>query len=403
MGPLTQKLTCMMKVSSIRASIWGILLASMASPATRAGDSTEEIPTLAPRDTVFGYTWLGQGAEALTERKNEVVPISLGAWHWWRVGTGDPPGDGYGIPGLRGTYYWYLLFDPKITLNSDLVDEIGLHADVRLREQGRFRPFIDDFIWPWETYIYADTKWGVFKAGQIWKRFGLDWDGVFYGNTPYFDGFKLDPDLGVSWERRLVERDGFHVDSIAQFFIEEDGINGSIAGADPESTSAIREENTGVLRVVPTWTFDDGASFALGLSGSVGKLNSRIGDDETFAAWAIDMTYTKGNFSTFFEVLQSYGTLNPAHYVTGGPSDEITNYWMGASYATGPVTWRAVYSRGEYENPGGEQSLFLPGAVIALFDNMDLYIEYVNWDVQADGGPEVSFEDGMQFVINWTF
>ena len=218
--------------------------------------------------------------------------------------TTVPASNGYGIPGLRGTYYWSVDVDPKIKLDGPFFQEIGLHSQIRLRENGTFRPFIEDQVWPWEAYAYAKTTAGTFKAGQIWKRFGLDWDGVFYGNVAYFDGFKLDPDLGVSWEYTFKVSDAFKVDTIAQFYFREDGINGSLDGADAESTSLLREENTGVVRVVPTWTFADGSSIALGLSGSVGQIDARgtgVSDD-THSAWAVDLTYTKGNFKVFGEV-----------------------------------------------------------------------------------------------------
>jgi hypothetical protein len=351
--------------------------------------------------TVFGTTFFDE----LKAKKDATgIPISFGAWHWFRFGDKGPGSNGYGIPGLRGTYYWTVDIDPKLKLDGPTVTEVGLHAQVRFREGETFRPFIEDQIWPWETYLYAKTKFGTFKAGQIWKRFGMDWDGVFYGNVAYFDGFKLDPDLGVAWEDTFEANDNFKVDAIAQFFVREDGINGSLNGSDAESSNLLREENTAVVRVVPTWTFSDKSSLALGLSGSVGQISSSEGKfDDTTSSWAVDLTYTKDNFKLFGEVLQSYGTIHPTRYVSGGPSDQITDYLVGASYKTGPVTWRANYSAGYDKNPGGEQSFFLPGLTVALTPNVDLYAEYVKWTVTPDNGPKSVYEDGFQIILNWRF
>lgn len=379
-------------------------VAAVSSPlyagTTAPAPAPEPVPAAEP-STVFGTTWFDE----LKAKKDAAgIPITLGAWHWFRFGDDGPGSNGYGIPGLRGTYYWTVELDPKLKLDGPFFKEVGIHSQIRLREEGTFRPFIDDEVWPWEVYGYAKTTAGTFKAGQIWKRFGLDWDGVFYGNVAYFDGFKLDPDLGVSWEHTFKQSDNFKVDAIAQFFIHEDGINGSLAGADAESTSALREENTAVLRVVPTWTLADGSSIALGLSGSVGQIDSSIGAfDDTYWAWAADVTYTKGNFKIFGEVTQGHGVINPVRYVSGGPSDKITDYLVGASYKTGPVTWRANYSVGYDDNPDGKQELFLPGATIALTPNVDLYLEYVKWTVDPDNAPKADYEDGYQVILNWRF
>ena len=67
-----------------------------------------------------------------------------------------------------------------------------------------FRSFFDEKVWFYELYAWLDRRrLGKFKAGKIWKRFGLDWDGTFWGNVQYYDGMKLDPDWGVSWEKHL--------------------------------------------------------------------------------------------------------------------------------------------------------------------------------------------------------
>jgi Gram-negative porin len=387
-----------------------ILSAALALPALAGTSSSGKAPaqpiTAAPaapeKASVFGSTFF----DDLKAQKDAAgIPITLGAWHWFRFGNEGPGTNGYGIPGLRDTYYWSIDLDPKLKLDGPTVQEIGLHAQIRLRENGLFRSYFDEQVWPWEAYAYAKTSAGTFKAGQIWKRFGLDWDGCFYGNVAYFDGFKLDPDLGASWEHTLKVSDSFKIDTIAQFFIQEDGVSGSLAGADAESSGLFDEKNTGVLRVVPTWTLDDGSSIALGLSGMVGQVDSDVKGigDHTASAWAADLTYTNGDFKLFGEVMQNHGAVNPTRYVSGGASDEITDYLVGASYQTGPVTWRINYSAGFDKDPGGEQHLFLPGVTVALTPNIDLYVEYVKWTVEPDSGSKADYEDGFQLILNWRF
>jgi len=156
------------------------LSAAALTPALYAGPNDPVVaPAPAPPatepSTVFGTTWFD---ELKAKKDASGLPITLGAWHWFRFGSDGPGTDGYGIPGLRGTYYWTIDIDPKFKIDGPFLHEAGLHAQIRLREQGTFRPFIDDEIWPWEACAYAKTTAGTFKAGQIWKRFGLDWDGV---------------------------------------------------------------------------------------------------------------------------------------------------------------------------------------------------------------------------------
>jgi hypothetical protein len=75
--------------------------------------------------------------------------------------------------------------------------------------------------------------------------------------------------------------------------------------------------------------------------------------------------------------------------------------WAGIEYKIGAFTPRVVWSHGEYENPGGSQDIFLVGGTVALTSWLTLYLEYVDWIVQADGGPEITFENGVQIVLNW--
>ncbi len=360
------------------------------------------------RETVFGDgNLIDQAFEGALGWKNDLpVPIKAGAWHWyaWDL-TGNDAG-GYGIPGLRGTYWWEIIADPTWELENGT--KVGVHSNLRLRDGDNFRSFFDSKFWFYELYAHVSTdELGTLKGGQIWKRFGLDWDGVFFGNTAYFDGFKLDPDYGVSWEKTTQVDDNLSVDTFAQFFFHEDGVNGSFGGGDAESSGLLTERNTGVVRVVPTWTLCDDAKLSLGLSGLVGQIdskNSAIIDDHTTSAWAVDATYAKNDWKVFGEVMQSYGVINQARYVSGGDSNRITNFLTGAHYKTGPVLWRASYSLGIDDNPYATDSLVVSGATIDLTKYVDLYIEYVNQQVDNNAtGNHVEFFDSLNFIIYWSF
>ena len=339
--------------------------------------------------------------------KNELpVPIKVGAWHWYAWDLTGADAGGYGIPGLRGTYWWEIIADPSHELRNGWT--VGAHANLRLRDGDYFRTFFDSRFWFYELYAHVgNEQWGTLKAGQVWKRFGLDWDGVFFGNTPYFDGFKLDPDYGVSWERTTTIDSGLSLDTYLQFFLHEDGVNGSFGGADAESSGLLKERNTGVVRVAPTWTLGDGESLTLGLSGLAGEIRSKqsaIIDDHTTGAWAVDATYTRGPWKVFGEALQSYGVINRARYVSGGPSNRITNFLAGTHYRTGPVTWRGSYSLGIDDNPYGTNSLVVTGATVDLTKYVDLYVEYVNQQVDNNAtAGNIEFFNSVNFILYWSF
>lgn len=332
-------------------------------------------------------------------------PVSVGAWHWFHQSLIGQSG-GYGIPGLRDTYFWYLFADPVIDLGCG--KKIGGHLEQRFRETDLFRTFVPNQLWPWEAYGYIeDEHWGKLKAGLLYNRFGLFWDGVFFGNAPYFDGLKLDADYGISWESTKKVNDCFKVDRYVQFFFHEDASNGSFGGGDAESVIGYSEENTGVVRLVPTWTRCDGSTIELGFSGLVGQINSRRPDlaDETTSGYAVDITYTRGPWKLFAEGSQVHGLRNPVRYVSGGPSNRLTNFLAGAHYTHGSATYRCTYSNSIDRNPYAIQNMVLAGVTITLTKHLDLYIEYVNErvdgaDIPGQNGP---FFHSIEYVINWHF
>lgn len=343
--------------------------------------------------------------DGLTPKNRLSVPVKVGAWHWYHESLVSS-NDGYGIRGLRGTYWWEVIVDPKYDLGEGRA--IGAHVNYRLRDGDFFRSFFDSKFWSYELYGYYETpQLGKLKAGQVWKRFGLDWDGVFFGNVAYFDGFKLDPDYGVSWEKTTTINDKLKLDSFAQFFFHEDGVNGSFGGADAESVVGVNEENTGVVRLVPTWTLGEGETLALGVSGLLGQINSRrraLIADQTVGAWAVDATYTRGKWKVFGEVLQSYGKINPARFTSGGPSNRLTDFLVGAHYTVGPVTYRTSYSLGLDDNPSSEHNMLLAGATIKLTKNVDLYIEYINEFVDGNAASDhIQFFNSLDFIIYWSY
>ncbi len=334
------------------------------------------------------------------------LPISIGANHWFHIDRDDRIyGDGYGVPGESGTYYYYLALDPAFKLGDGFFQEIGAHAQFRFRDSGdKLRSFYSDEYRFYEAYGYAKTPIGSFKAGQIVTEFGIAWDGTWWEGVPYFDGYKFDPDYGFSWDNKWKVSDALTVDSAAQFFVASDGVNGSISGADAESGLGLAEQNTGVVRLVPTYKFSDDTSLAWGFSGLVGGIKGAAAYrdvDGTRGVWGTDFTFTWKNVSLFGEYIDAYGATNPVRYVSGGASDHVNSLRGGISYKYGPATFHVNYSYGWDHNPDGHQFIFDPGLSLQIAKNLVLYAEYVKWDVVNQNGATAKFDDGFELILVW--
>ena len=228
-------------------------------------------------------------------------------------------------------------------------------------------------------------------------------DGTFWATVPYYDGMKLDPEWGVSWEQTWAQDKRLEVDTSLQLFFAEDRVNGSIVGADAESTDDVDEATTFVARVVPRWWFDANTSLAVGFNALKADLDDHTGTGQftALSQYAVDVDFHWCGLRVLGEWARSNGAQNPAHYVTGGPSDIYDECTLGLEYKLGWLTLRGVWSRGEYKNPGGNQELWVVGPQLELTSWLALYIEYVHWTTQADGAPETLFEESVNFILNW--
>lgn len=373
------------------------------APQTRAsfGGASTLAEALFGKDNVWDRTY----DEIETWKKDNGIPISIGANHWFHLDRDERVyGNGYGVPTESGTYYYYIQADPSFTLGDGAIKEIGAHAQFRIRDDSndKLRAFYYDTYWFYEAYAYAKTNIGTFKAGQIVTEFGIPWDGTWWESIPYFDGYKFDPDYGFSWDNTWKFSDKFTMDSAVQYFVASDRVNGSLVGADAESASGGRERNTAVVRLVPTYAFTKDLKLAIGVSGLYGQVNTASPlTDDSRGVFGTDFTLTYKNFSVFGEYIDAFGASNPARYVSGGPSDRVDSLRGGVAYKYGPVTFHVNYSYGWDHHPAGHQYIFDPGLNIQLTKNVTLYAEYVKWDVTNRFGQTAKFDDGFELIAVW--
>ena len=358
------------------------------------------------RETLFNENFVDRFAEGLLdEAQQRWFPIGFGAWHWWQVDTSGRGDSGYGCDTCRGTYFYYVTAAPKLDLGGGRA--IGGYLDYRFRDADPLRTFYSRLAWSFEAYAYYQSdELGTIKAGQVLNRFGLDWHGGFWSGVSGFDGHTLDPDYGLSWERTETYSDRFKIDGSVQFFFHEDGVNNSFAGADSESFPEIHERNTAVARFIPTWTFSEDESLALGVSAMVGQIDSDLPEvpDDATSGWAIDATYKRGRWTLIGEVVQVFGRRSPVRYVSGGPSDRLTDLFFAVEYNVGPVLYRANYQVGFDDNPAGRHELFRIGTQTKLNDHVDLMVEYVNERVYGNQlFGDLEFFDAIELILFWHY
>jgi hypothetical protein len=338
-------------------------------------------------------------------KKDHSIPITISAYNWLHINNNGPLATDYGIPSLPGTYFYWLDFDPQMSLGDQNFQHVGAHVEFRWRDSPvRWRRFFANNWWFYEAYGYVDTPIGRFKVGQIWRRVGLDWDDSWWGNVLYFDGFKLDTDYGVSWENTWKLAPRYTMDSFIQYFPIDSRQDASLAGADPKSVRGASEQNYGVIRLVPTLHISESSWLALGLSALAGEIlyTPALGGDRVESDWAVDLDYHNGGLRLFGEFLQSYGRRNPHNYISGGPSNKLNDVIVGTNYKVGPLELRFAWSAGFLGDPTGRQFLYVPGLTLAVIKNLDLIFEYVRWEVWArKARTSTKFEDGFQAVLNW--
>ena len=341
-------------------------------------------------------------------KKDHHLPISIGAHHWLHVDRAERLyGTGYGWPGLRGTYFYFLNFDPSLKLAGDgFASEIGIHFQGRFRDtDDKFRAFFRDTIWTYEAYVFARTKIGTFKAGQIVQQFCIASDTSWWDGVSYYDDYRFNPSWGVSWENTWKVSESFSVDTALQYFIRGDRVSGAFPNASADTTAGLSERNTGILRVVPTWKFNPDTKLTLGVAGLVRGIRGGAGRgvDDTQAAWDTDLTLTWKNLSIWGQYIDSHGVITPTRYVSGGPSNRQNSLSTGINCKRGPVSVHVNYSRGWDHHPSGRQFIFEPGFAFQLTKNVALYTEYVRWNVTNGKGVRSKFEDGFELAVVWSF
>lgn len=320
------------------------------------------------------------------------------------------------------------IYNLRLYLKREL-DGFTFFAEPRFR-QTPLRSFSPSNVWiqqawlgwePPETHVDKDAV-GLY-AGLRYTKLGLFWDNSWFGNLPYLNGLKLDPDYGVEasgqptvvgWGNRALK-----LEYAAQYFPAADGLNGFFApdfklealGAGPEDAFAIdfdsapgfSERHVVVGRLIPTLEL---GAFEAAAGASV-LTSSLTGPALT------DEGAPNAGRKTVLGMQASVSTLGASIYgerldeeVTGFGSDRKRTYHLaGIAYTYDrEADWikfaqiRLNGSHVSYASDGLDERLVATGAFVRVHQMLGLTAEYVRWEFEDE-----AVVDRVEWIIHAYF
>jgi hypothetical protein len=297
---------------------------------------------------------------------------------------------------LEGAKPSFDLYSAGVNLDRE-GEDLGFHIEFRFRST-KFRPFFDGSSWVQEAYVKSKVPGGTIKIGRIYKQLGIFSDYSFYGDLPYFDGLKYNPEWGASYEgeNQLNKRLSFQ--HAVQFFRSDSRNNGSLLGRDVVSDPNSRRQNEVVLRGVPKLKLSEKASIAIGGTFERGQVSRQLEvNNNTYRRSAAEATLTIGSATLFSEVIrQKFDGTRFADL------PNVTYTAVGGNYDFKKFSVHVNYSQGNYDSPGRRKEYIIqPGFVVPLGKGFSLYNEYNYW--VTDGGRKAIFDRSMNTVLIFSF
>jgi len=316
-----------------------------------------------------------------------------------------------------GVLYWY--YEPNVhdyDSNSEIYyanlvldtkfDEFNYHFEPRFRDT-KLRTYFESNIWIQESYLSwrpSGKDGGILKAGKIYSQFGRFWDNVFYGNIPYFDGLKLDPDIGASWEQHVTACDTVGVDYSLQYFTQDGATNGSLQGRDTLSLPMSTERNIAVARVVPTFKLGEDTSATIGVSGMHFDADfDPATSDSSVTRENVEASFSTHGFSVFGDFTHQAGAHVVDFPLPGSRSRDIDYLMSGVSYKWDKLTFRYSYSYADYKDEDVKEDLHLPGIEYTVNDHLAIWLEFVYWNRNEPVVGDVIQDRSLNLILYGSF
>lgn len=309
-------------------------------------------------------------------------------WHY------EPTGD---ADALTEIYAVYLLLD------VDLGD-FGFHLQPRLRDT-KLRPYFTSNVWLQEAYVsWAPDALGgdVLKAGKVYSRLGKFWDGSFFGNVPYLDGLKLDPDLGLSLEGSRHLAGEWDFDYALQLFPSDGRTNGSLQDRDTLSVPGGRQRDELVARFAPVLSLGEGRALSTGISGQAFRADLGSAGEDDVLRGALDVQLDWNRWTLYAEHVRQAGRSVVDFPLPGMASDDVAYWWSGVEHRWGPVALRFNYSTGDYDDADVRETIYQPGIVYTVNENLALMLEFDYWE-RVQPGRDAIVDRSLNFVIDLHF
>jgi hypothetical protein len=287
------------------------------------------------------------------------------------------------FPGPKNSlevYYANLLLDGSF-------GRYGFHLEPRIRDT-KLRTFFPGTAWIEEGYAFADFGRLIVKVGKLYTRLGIFWDSSFYGNVQSFDGLKLAPDYGVSFEGRFGDSWGAAL--WAQFFVIDGRTNIAGEGRDTIAIPGAFRRNEAIVRFEPFLRLGRPTTLRLGISGEFLQADLPDGMRNVFRG-AADATLSIETWNLYGEFLRQDGQTvidfpYPAIPATAtepaipGRASSHNNYvLLGTDVTYAGLTIHYNFSYVNYADVSVVEWISLPGLAYAINGNLSVLLDYVFW------------------------
>lgn len=288
-------------------------------------------------------------------------------------------------------------------------------VEMRLR-QSKLRSYSPSNVWLQQAYgRWRSTNGEVHvAAGLVYDQLGLFWDGAWFGNLPYLNGHKLDPDMNVELGLRREPAEGLGWKLWLQASPGEDGLNGSFTTAarrerlrlgtpDLEVSDRYREALALRARVVPTfrrgvWSLEPGVSVQRSVydRSEGGGLDAATGHQTVVGA---ELTLRYRELRVFGEWLHeeitdlSDDTLE-RDYLLAGLKVPL---WHSSTEAVRGLNLGASFQTTDYAAEDFEEWFVTARLAARVNELWGVTAEYVRWQLRDRDVPEL---DRVEMILH---
>lgn len=290
-------------------------------------------------------------------------------------------------------------------------DPFSFLVELRLR-QTKLRSYSPSNVWLQQAYARWKTPLDGLQlsCGLIYNQLGLFWDGAWFGNLPYLNGHKLDPDMNLELAYSSEASDGLGISAWLQASPGEDGLNGSFATnekvarlalgvPDPEVDTNLREALAARARVVPRFVRD---SFSIAAGFSIQRsVYDRLVPEAGGSQWVMgaECAVGWGRLDVFGEVLReeidglSPQTLERDYFLLGSEFE----FFSGRESMPRALGVGASYQSTEYDAETFDEDFLTGRLTMGLNSLLGVTVEYVRWQLSDRDHPEL---DRIEFILH---